>query len=47
MGYKYKSAKQHANVQKTQKNYPLVKRIGMTISDILKIMSLAHIEITR
>lgn len=33
--------------KKHKKNYPLVKRIGMTISDILKIMFLAHIEITR
>jgi O-methyltransferase involved in polyketide biosynthesis len=30
-----------------KKNYPVVKRIGMTISDKLKIMSLTHIEITR
>jgi O-methyltransferase involved in polyketide biosynthesis len=29
-----------------KKNYPLIKRIGMTISDSLKIMSLAHIQIT-
>ena len=30
-----------------KKNYHLVKRIGMTISDNLKVMSLTHIEITR
>jgi O-methyltransferase involved in polyketide biosynthesis len=29
-----------------KKNYPLFKRIGMNISDNLKIMSLAHIKIT-
>jgi O-methyltransferase involved in polyketide biosynthesis len=28
-----------------KKNYPLIKRIGMNISDMMKIMSLAHIEI--
>jgi O-methyltransferase involved in polyketide biosynthesis len=29
-----------------KKNYPITKRIGMNISDNLKIMSLAHIKIT-
>ncbi|MGD0755158.1 MAG: class I SAM-dependent methyltransferase [Bacteroidales bacterium] len=29
-----------------KKNYPITKRIGMNISDSLKIMSLAHIKIT-
>jgi O-methyltransferase involved in polyketide biosynthesis len=28
-----------------KKNYPVIKRIGMNISDMMKIMSLAHIEI--
>lgn len=28
-----------------KKNYPVLKRIGMNISDFLKVMSLAHIEI--
>jgi O-methyltransferase involved in polyketide biosynthesis len=31
--------------QKHKKNFPLSKRIGMNISDVLKIMSLAHIRI--
>jgi O-methyltransferase involved in polyketide biosynthesis len=30
-----------------KKNYPVMKRLGMTISDKLKIMSLTHVEITR
>jgi O-methyltransferase involved in polyketide biosynthesis len=29
-----------------KKNYPITKRIGMNISDSLKIMSLAHVQIT-
>jgi O-methyltransferase involved in polyketide biosynthesis len=29
-----------------KKNYPITKRIGMTISDHLKIMSLTHIRIS-
>ena len=29
-----------------KKNYPITKRIGMNISDNLKIMSLAHVKIT-
>jgi len=28
-----------------KKNYPAIKRIGMNISDMMNIMSLAHIEI--
>lgn len=28
-----------------KKNYPVIKRIGMNISDMLKIMSLAHVKI--
>jgi O-methyltransferase involved in polyketide biosynthesis len=31
--------------QHHKKNYPVLKRLGMTISDKLKIMSLTHIEI--
>jgi O-methyltransferase involved in polyketide biosynthesis len=31
--------------RKHKKNFPISKRIGMNISDMLKIMSLAHIEI--
>ncbi len=31
--------------KKHKKNYPLIKRIGMNISDKLKVMSLAHIKI--
>ena len=30
-----------------KKNYPIIKRIGMNISDMLKIMSLAHIKIEK
>ena len=30
-----------------KKKYPLTKRLGMTISDAMKIMSLCHIKITR
>jgi O-methyltransferase involved in polyketide biosynthesis len=29
-----------------KKNYPVLKRIGMSISDFLKVMSLTHIEIS-
>jgi hypothetical protein len=29
-----------------KKNYPITKRIGMNIADRLKVMSLAHIQIT-
>jgi|WetSurMetagenome_2_1015567.scaffolds.fasta_scaffold28982_3 O-methyltransferase involved in polyketide biosynthesis len=33
--------------QEHKKNFPLSKRIGMTISDMLKIMSLAHVKINQ
>ena len=33
--------------KKHKKNFPLMKRIGMNISDYLKIMSLAHIKLEK
>ncbi len=42
----YIKVKEHMPIFKEyKKNYPLTKRIGMNISDMMKIMSLAHVEI--
>ena len=34
-----------AMFRKHKKNYPVIRRLGMNISDAMKIMSLAHVEI--